>query len=425
MLAVMRECEIFSPPIFLASLQNAIMRNTPRLASMAVLLVLIVALGITFFKVVAPFLLPLFLAGMTAVVSQPLFRYFLARVRGRVHLAAAATTAAIVAAILIPLITATLMASLQMYAFAADSDLLHEKSKAVFQQSAEIANRFLPQDQHLTSEQLSHDVAVWIKSSLTEIGNKSLGRAAGTTFGILAGTAGFVVSFVIGILMFAISLYYFLADGTTLLESAESLIPVNVEYQRQLLLEFSKVVRAVVVATFLAALAQGLATTLAIWFFGFHHLFALFLLATLAALIPLAGTWLVWLPCAIALFTSGHALQAVLLMLYGAVFVGFLDNIVRTYVLNSDAKLHPLLAFISVLGGIQAMGLWGVFIGPIVASCLYALVKIFNHELTQLSREKVNQGMGSVVPLPAAEVPVASISSESPSVSGTGNQAAG
>jgi hypothetical protein len=68
--------------------------------------------------------------------------------------------------------------------------------------------------------------------------------------------------------------------------------------------------------------------------------------------------------------------------------VGILDNVVRAYVLNSDTKLHPLLAFISVLGGLQVLGLWGVFIGPIVASCLHALVQIFNHELVELSRER-------------------------------------
>jgi hypothetical protein len=65
-----------------------------------------------------------------------------------------------------------------------------------------------------------------------------------------------------------------------------------------------------------------------------------------------------------------------------------LDNVIRTYVLNSDAKLHPLLAFVSVLGGLQSMGLWGVFIGPIIASCLHALVQIFNTELQELSHEK-------------------------------------
>ena len=49
--------------------------------------------------------------------------------------------------------------------------------------------------------------------------------------------------------------------------------------------------------------------------------------------------------------------------------------------LNSDVKLHPLLAFVSVLGGLQWVGVWGVFAGPVIASCLYALLKIFKEEL--------------------------------------------
>src|SRR5581483_4607294 len=66
------------------------------------------------------------------------------------------------------------------------------------------------------------------------------------------------------------------------------------------------------------------------------------------------------------------------------VVVGLLDNVVRTYVLNSDAELHPLLAFISVIGALQVLGLWGIFIGPIVACCLTALVKIIRQELNEV-----------------------------------------
>ena len=68
--------------------------------------------------------------------------------------------------------------------------------------------------------------------------------------------------------------------------------------------------------------------------------------------------------------------------------IGMMDNVIRTLILKDGAKLHPLLAFVSVLGGLQVLGLWGVFIGPTVASCLYALVKIFNLELQSLSAEQ-------------------------------------
>jgi predicted PurR-regulated permease PerM len=84
-----------------------------------------------------------------------------------------------------------------------------------------------------------------------------------------------------------------------------------------------------------------------------------------------------------------------------------LDNVVRAWVLKTDTKLHPLLAFVSVLGGIQTLGLWGVFVGPIVASCLYALIRIFNTELTALSQERQAISTEAASPAPLASPVVA------------------
>ena len=73
-----------------------------------------------------------------------------------------------------------------------------------------------------------------------------------------------------------IALYYFFADGPALLRAGEGLIPVHAIYQRQLLRQFEKVIRAVVLATFLAALGQGLATALALTFVGVQSFFRFF-----------------------------------------------------------------------------------------------------------------------------------------------------
>ncbi|MCA9081809.1 MAG: AI-2E family transporter, partial [Planctomycetaceae bacterium] len=346
------------------------MRSMPRLVSLAALFVLIAALGSTFFQVIAPYLLPLFLAGMTAVVCQPLYKYFLARTGNRLGWAAGITTFSIMAAILIPLVTGVLVASLQLYTFAHSvSDdrewqrLLSKMrtsaesgSTSVFERAVDFGNQFLPAEKQLKAEEVAQQLKNRIRESLNQVGDRSLG-VAGTTVGVLAGAAGTIAHFAIGLVIFALALFYFLCDGTNLLRGAQQLIPMHAEYQRELLEEFAKVVRSVVVATFLAAIVQGVATTIGLWFLGFDHLFVLFVLATLFALVPLIGTWVVWMPCAIALLLDGHIGSAIFLMLYGSLFVGTLDNIVRAYVLNTDTKLHPLLAFISVVGGLQAMGL--------------------------------------------------------------------
>lgn len=226
----------------------------------------------------------------------------------------------------------------------------------------------------------------WDRKSYTgtQLAGKTLGYA-GSTIKLLGGA----VSLLVASLTFVIAFYYFLADGPSLIDATEQLIPVHRDYIRSLLAQFDQAVRAVVTATFAAALAQGIATGIGMQIAGFPHFFIVTILSTLTALVPVLGTWLIWGPFVLWLgFHEGQWGMATFLTLYGAIFVGFLDNVIRAYVLHSNVKLHPLLAFVCVLGGIEVMGLWGVFIGPIVASCLHALIKIFNTELKAFSQDQ-------------------------------------
>ncbi|WP_339730410.1 AI-2E family transporter [uncultured Gimesia sp.] len=375
-----------------------------RLVSLSIILCLILFLGITFFKVIMPFLLPLFLAAVVAMVSQPLLNYFVKRTKGHVRIAAGITTSIIVSAILVPLCVGIFLGSLQLFTTVVNTlDEANWKktvqtvrakveiSNDKFHQLIDWSNQYLDQeispleqDQgQKQNESVEEFIRQNLQATLVPIAKRSLGFAASTV-----GLLGSIFAALIAWVMFIIALYYFLADGYSLIESTQSLIPVHVDYQKRLIDQFQKVVRAVVLATFLAAIGQGLMTAIALYLVGFEHFIILLILATITSLVPLMGSWLIWVPCAGWLMYQGHWGSAIFLTAVGTLVVGTMDNIIRTYVLQSDAKLHPLLAFVSVLGGLQMMGLWGVFIGPIVASCLHALVQIFNTELKAFSQEK-------------------------------------
>ncbi|MFO1008285.1 MAG: AI-2E family transporter [Planctomycetaceae bacterium] len=379
-----------------------------RVVSLTILSTLIVILGVTFFRVLAPFVLPLFLAGVTTLLVQPVFQKLIVRFKGRVRLAAGVLSVGVLLAILVPLTVGTLLASLELYTIAntvTDEQFIQKATKTIkgktgdldafIDRAVDYANSYLPANRQADKIEARTMVRSRLRESLTGIGDRSLGSLGQTVSTTVSKTVDIVgqllsatVAILVALTIYVISLYYFLADGPELIAAAEALIPVHVDYQRDLLNEFAKAVRSVVLATFMAAIAQGVATTVALEVLGFGHLLVILTLSIVFSLIPLAGAWLVWAPFAISLFASGHWIQGTLLTIYGLVVVGMLDNIVRAYVLNSDTKLHPLLALVSVLGGIQTMGLWGIFIGPIVASCLYALIRIFNTELFALSRER-------------------------------------
>lgn len=403
-----------------------------RLVSLSILSTLIVVLGLTFFRVLAPFLLPLFLAGVTTLLVQPIFLRLIARLQGRVQIAAGVLSAGVMLAILLPVTIGILLAILELYTIAntvTDEQFIEKASRSiqgrtnqlddVINRGVAFVNGYLPSDKQADAIAIRRLVRAKLRESLTGLGDRSLGSLGQTfsitvskTFDLVGQLLSTTIAVMIGLTIYVIALYYFLSDGRDLLAAAESLIPIHIDYQREILNEFAKAVRSVVMATFLAALAQGIATTFALQVLGFGHFFSILILATVFSLIPLAGAWLVWGPVAISLFLSGNWGQGMMLTLYGAVIIGMLDNVVRAYVLNSDTKLHPLLALVSVLGGIQTMGLWGVFIGPIVASCLYALMRIFNSELFALSREKLGLEMNSGAS-PMAEAAIPSMDSTS------------
>lgn len=411
-----------------------------RYVSLSIIAALIFVLGATFFQVIAPFLMPLFLAAMTALFVQPVLRYFLRKWPERRSLASAVTTVCVLAPVMLPLLVVTMLAVSQLLSLAVGIAKEIPRISASLPAEATEARERLSEESRMVSRWIQetvdkrlgdtvtqfdlqmHDLEPsvvellnsdrerlrefrygWMKQQFEGLGSRVVdvlgsvavktlgivGRSVGTTFEATVDRTMSLLEACIGALLalviYTMALFYFLADGPDLVAAAQALIPVERDHQNELMLKFESSVRAVVLATFLAAVGQGLATAICLWLAGFNYFFVLLILATIAALIPLAGTPLVWVPAAVWLGIEGHWGAVIFVTVFCAGFVGFLDNVIRTWVLKSDTSLHPLLAFVSVLGGLQVMGLWGVFIGPIVACCLHALMEIFNSELEQIS----------------------------------------
>ena len=410
-----------------------------RLVSLGIIATLIIVLGITCYQVIAPFLVPLFLGAITAMLCQPLLHYFLSRFKDRRRWAAAATTATVIGGLTLPILIGILFGVLQIVSWtyagieeASQVSLMDLNSEtrldvnrvrdSIFsyydkwylgdqvQQSdrdllkiSDEETEGLNQNRNLLAERRKAWFDPWFEKQFVEVNGElgevlkglaaktlgvvgntvghTLGATIGTTLHLMASLAGLLVALAV----FALALFYFLADGPELILAAESLIPVDKSHQRELASRFATTVRAVVLATFLAALGQGIATAVALKIVGVDYFFLLVIVATFASLIPMAGPFLVWFPVASWLFWTGHWGAAIFLCVVGVAVIGTLDNIIRAYVLQSDTTLHPLLAFVSVLGGLQVMGLWGVFIGPVVACCLHVLMQIFNQELQALT----------------------------------------
>lgn len=200
-------------------------------------------------------------------------------------------------------------------------------------------------------------------------------------------TAAIVGKLAFGIMIMVAALFFLFAEGGKILDAAIRLSPLEEKYVRELVAEFDRVCRAVVAATLLSAVAQGLLAGVGFYFFGVQHAIALLVLLTcVLAIVPFTGAAAVWIPTSIYLYYDGHTGAAIGLAIYGAAIVSTADNIIKPMVLHGQSNLHPLLALLSVIGGIQALGPIGILVGPMVVVFLQTLLKILQRELSSLDR---------------------------------------
>jgi predicted PurR-regulated permease PerM len=200
-------------------------------------------------------------------------------------------------------------------------------------------------------------------------------------------TTTFIAKLVLGLVILVLAVYFFLVDGPAMVTTIMRLSPLDDQYEHELLAEFDTVSRAVVLATILSAVTQGILAAIGYYFAGLHSIVLLMLLTMIMAMIPFFGAASVWIPCAIWVGLAEQRLVAgVVLTIYGICVVSSIDNVIKAFVLHGKGNLHPLLALLSVLGGVASLGPIGILVGPMCVAFLQTLLSILQRELSDLDR---------------------------------------
>ena len=369
----------------------------PRVVSFIVLLGILLLIGTMFFQVMINFVVPLFVAAVLVVVFKPLHLWVQEKLPDRPRASAMATTLLIVLVVLLP----TVLLGWRAYVESHDkvASFLSDKEK-----TAQLV--------HEINDKASGLLEWYEETFKTELNVRSIVENAGKriTAIVLSGVKA-IFGLLVGLAIMTLALYYFLADGRALIDTLMRLSPLDDAYERELLDKFANVSRAVVVASLLSALAQGVLAG-AGYFVAFSvgepaiadqafsaepaaaaadaqgaPIALLTMLTIVLALVPFVGGAAVWIPVvAWIYFVQGRPVAAIGLGVYCAVVVSSIDNLIKPYILHGQSNLHPLLALISVLGGVQVLGPVGILVGPMLVAFLQAILNMVHKELHLLGR---------------------------------------
>lgn len=350
--------------------------------SLLILLGTVTAIGVLFFRVIRPFVFPLFFAGVLAVLFRPLFLWTKRWCRDRRRIAAAIVTMIVIAVFLVPVSGVLTLAGVQLLQLGREYVPEFEVPEGV-----DDARQLMDPQLHPKIAKWTH----WTRESfsdetLLEIREFAVRTLVGATEMIYERTralAGDVVTFVLGVVIMVLSLYYFLADGNRMLAEAKRLTPLEEADEDELLGQFERVCRGVVLGTVVAALVQGVLGGIGFAMIGVERIWLLAVLTMFCSFIPFLGASLVWIAVTVGLILEQRYGAALFLGVYGTVVISGSDNLIRAYVIHDRMQMHPLVALVTVLGALQLVGLWGIFIGPMSAAFFYALLKILRRHLVE------------------------------------------
>ena len=332
-------------------------------------LLLLLGVSVAFVWVLWPFYSAVFWAAVFALMFTPLHLRLLKKMPGKPTLAGLITVSAILVLVILPVGLIVVM--------------LTQEAASVYQrvQSGEL-------NIGVYLQQAYNGLPGWITNLLARFGLTDFALiqerivssfARGTQFfatqalSIGQNAFDFFISFFIMLYM----LFFLLRDGASLSRRIHEAIPLDENIKRQLLSKFTTVIRATVKGNVVVAAIQGFLGAVIFAFMGIHAAVLWGTLMAFLSLLPAVGAALVWLPVAIYFLVTGAVLKGIVLIAYGVLVIGLVDNILRPVLVGKDTKIPDYVILVSTLGGMAIFGLNGFVIGPLVAAMFIAAWAIF------------------------------------------------
>lgn len=182
----------------------------------------------------------------------------------------------------------------------------------------------------------------------------------------------------IGFGLFLFLLFFFIRDAGRFVSWLRTVSPLRATVTDELLERIDAITRAVLLGHVLVAIIQGVVAGVGLLLVGIPNVAFWTFVMVLLALIPLIGTFAVWIPASLYLVSIGETVLALLLVVYGMIVVSLTDEYLRPVLVDRYAKINPGVIILGVFGGLSVFGFMGIFVGPIVVGALKAAIEVYD-----------------------------------------------
>lgn len=358
---------------------------------------LLAAVGLIIYLCVVilrPFVAVLVWSSLIAIAFYPAYAWLVARTR-RPSLSALLCSLLVVVTIVIPL---GLFTALAINQFAALREYITETLRGGFDPMAYPPVR-------VVADLLMRYVGI----DITEIGDmiaqnaSDLGRVvAEASLAAAANMTSAIVTFVFTVF----ATFFLFRDGARIVAAIPNFLPFERPKSEAVLLRIRDVIYASVYGVFVIAIVQGALIGMAFALAGIPSPAVWAVVAVFTSVIPMLGAGAVWVPGTIYLLLTGAWIQAIALAAFGGAVISSVDNFLRPQLVAGRVGLSQLAMFFAVLGGLQAFGLVGIIMGPVVFAVATSLFEVLAGTTTAaVPSAKVADSVPAVTPGPDEPAP--------------------
>lgn len=335
------------------------------------LIVFLLILLAAFYFLMRPFFYSLILAGIITALTYPLYDRLNRFFKNRRRLSALAMTFGLFFLFLLPSILVGSVLIDQIYDLVSTLNL-QETFSDVF--SHESYQKYITP--WVLELETRFNIKIDLLALLTQAGKKAAGYFYRFSPKVLLGTFGFIFDFFIMI----VTVYFLYLEGPKLFQVIMDLSPMRKTHELRLARKFTETIQATVYGYLVTSFVQGVLATVAFVVTGLKGSVVLGTLVFFMSMVPVIGATGVWLPVALWLFFKGEMGWGIFNVAYGALIISGIDNFLKPMIIQGKIKIHPLLIFFSLFGGIAFFGPLGILFGPVITALLIATIQIYRTE---------------------------------------------
>ncbi|MEM6731901.1 MAG: AI-2E family transporter [Myxococcota bacterium] len=236
-----------------------------------------------------------------------------------------------------------------------------------------------------------------VKDALTRVS----GTVAETLYTLVSNQLSNVFALAFHFLIMLVIIFYMLVDGKRLKAYAFETSPLPDDEEELLAQKFASVGRATLFGNGFGSVVQGFIGAVSMVVVGLPSPVLWGVVMTIFAFLPLVGVSVVTVPAAIYLALTGHWLTALLFFGFNFAQALFVENVVKTRMIGQQMKMHSLLIFLSIIGGIGIFGVIGLLYGPLIVALFLTLAELYHQRYKAHILDSASLGVHSHAALPS------------------------